>query len=137
MDEMQDKLTDEVLIQEFNSELISTPKIAEKYKFPLNIVKNRVRRLQLNGTIGFKDRSGKVVTKPGDPSPRAKKKKKRKYVWKDKKEEFPVFEKVSAEDGSKLEDLLKNTNEEEPTFDQSISAYHKELLIELLHKLIC
>lgn len=104
-------INDDQLINLFNGCKLIVPKIAENMGFPVYKVRSRIKLLQDRGILGKKDSTGKIVTKP-----------------KSSKKES------STQEGS-LESLLsdiQNTAEAK----QEISVHHKEMLIEILHKII-
>jgi len=118
-------LTEENLINDFNSEKYSAADLAKKYNTTLGDIKSKTSKLQRIGKIGYKDRSGKIITKPGEKSPRIK--------FKEGKKEYSI-EKVKM---GTLAEMLNDISQESEERKTCISTFHKELLIEVLHKLIC
>lgn len=132
--------TDEILINDFNSEKLSITKMAEKYNLPINDIKKDIKRLQREERIGFKGTNGKVITKPGESFPeKLKRSKNAKPGPKPKKKKYSLkdTEEFSDNESSKLGDMLKDLSTSEDMEKENVSTYHKELLIEVIHKLIC
>lgn len=124
MEMKQMKLTQEDLIEEFNAQQLSLPQIARKYRAKEAVIRRDVSRLQKRGILGYKNRAGKIIAKAGEPSPFKRGKYKKKGVK-------PQEEKM--EPG--LTELLQSVSGE--VGEEKISKHHKELLVEVIHKLIC
>ena len=109
-------LTDEILIQEFNSEELTALEIGRKYNMEVYRIKSAIQRLQKDGKIGYKNRAGKIISPPGVPP------NKNKNTEGEKSEE------------KSLEELLKEASTMEDK--GQLSTYHKALIIEIIHKLV-
>jgi len=120
-------VSDEQIVLDFNSEMLTVKKMSEKYGIKQDILKTRIAKLQRAGIIGRKNKVGKIVAPP------------RKFKYKyDKKNKV----------GSKIYEHEKKSNSKKPSLSDmlgdidskvektSISTLHKEMLVEILHKLI-
>jgi len=101
------ELTDELLIEEWNAEILSAPQIAEKYGESKVKTRSRISKMQYQGLLGKKSKSGKKL-KLVKPS-------------KNKEGEKDLME------------LLKEVGSQP---DEGISVAHKEMLIEVLHRIL-
>jgi len=108
------KLNQDDIILDFNSEKISVPKMAEKYNVRVNLMRSTLKKLQQDGIIGRKNKAGKIVVPP----------KKFKYNKKA----------VPKTNNESLADLLNNVGSK--IEKESISTLHKEMLVEILHRII-
>lgn len=97
-----------VIIKDFNSEKMSVKEMAIKYNVKLNVLKSTIVRLQKHGLIGKKDKLGKVITSP-----------------------INIYDKKKPGLKEMMESISNNTS-----VDENISTLHKEMLIEILHKII-
>jgi hypothetical protein len=137
------ELTDEVLIKEFNETNKGVFFIAKEYRTNLTKLRQRVKDLQEKGLLGKKDPYGRIRALPGyrgsEKFKRAKKKEKNQKTKKpetlaEKLEKLDKEEKDPTYNISNTFDALKEFAEKDKGGD--ISVKHKEMLIEILHKLI-
>lgn len=103
------RVLDDVIIEDFNSEKFTIAEMAKKLNMKLSPLKSSIARLQKGGYIGKKDKNGKVTTPP------IKEKKKK------------------ATKKPSLEDMVKALGDGDI---ENISTLHKEMIIEILHKII-
>ena len=112
-------LLEKDIISDFNSEQISVPKMAVKHGIKIAIMQSKIKKLQFNGILGRKNKSGKIIIPPQvfkyDKTPKVKKSK-------------------NNSSKMKLGELL--TVMENKIETEEISTLHKEMLVEILHKVI-
>jgi len=104
------ELTQEALIEEYGKKTI-VAKIAEKYGMSTSIVQYRIKALQEKGIL-----KKRFVMRKSPNKPKAKSNAK------------------GGENQKPLSELLKGVNKLQNEID--VSPIHKEMLIEILHKVI-
>lgn len=105
---MLNEIDQSIIVEDFNSETMSVPQMAEKYGIVQGKLKSKIVRLQKQGIIGKKNKVGKIITPP------------EKYTG-------PKKKKLSL--GEMLNGIKPNEVED-------ISILHKEMLVEILHRII-
>lgn len=103
------------IIELYNHMGITISQIGQKVNLSMGIVKGKIKSLQNKGILGKKNTGGKFVTEPV------------------KKQSKKTKKKSSSPEAS-LASLLSDVKTE--TSKSEMSVYHKEMLIEILHKLI-
>lgn len=110
--------TNENLIQDFNSEEFTIIEMAEKYNVKESLLKSRLIKLKQDNMIGKKNSMGKLITSS---------------LTKTITEPPPSKPKKKKEPG--LKEMMKSISNN-ASVNENISTLHKEMLIEILHKII-
>ena len=106
------EVTDEQLIEDFNSETMTYQQIADKHGKSITKIKSAISKCQRNGLVGKKNKSGKII----------KNSKKSQLETKNK-------------GGDELLNLLNGVGDLKID-KENISISHKEMLIEILHRVL-
>lgn len=119
------------LIEMYNSEEFNKPQMAAKLGVPYNVVRNKVMQLQRNKIILPKDTYGRLIY----PEENTKTKPSNTLMKSENTTNQMTEKRKTTEKEISIENIF-NTLKTEEINSQGISTYHKELAVEILHRIL-